>query len=916
MNSFIPQEKILEQTNGGFDVIKHYFPEANTTKKKFKLRDEKTASAILTQKDNIYFVKDFGDTGKAKTAISIVMDNENLDFHNALIFINDKFCSGSVKGNTDFNLPKPVYEEVEKQNNFSFEFNEKLSQVELNFLGKNLEQKTCDKFNLKSVKSYILPSGHKYSSTEKYPIFCYDFGDWKKLYQPLADKKYKYLHFGEKPEGFIFGMEQLINYYGNEKKTIKENITLDLGESISNYTEEQINKMIDEELAKIQKDTIICSGEKDALNIAQLGYNSLCLNSETATLPKELYADIKHFSKDIYNIPDIDNIGIAMGKKLALQYLDIKTIWLPNSLKHKKDFRGKACKDVTDFLRYFDFFQTLKSVAIPLRFWDKELDKKNKFKRYIFNNNSFYRFLETNGYKKYSDKTNKQGYIYLKIKNKIVEKIEPEKIKSDVKDFINSYLIKHYKPITLRNMIYKSKQTDEGSLSNLRNSNNLDFNTFGKDYQYFFFNNVAWKITAEEIKETKINEVKQFVWSYDIKDKCKVAKHIKEPMFKVNYTEAYLKDNKVSDLDKYEIKINDKDFNFLKYLENTSKMYWKKGNNISLTEQKEQDLHLINKIYSLGYLAHKYKKSSKAWAVFAMDAKESELGKSFGGSGKSICYTAMEYINKQFYLDGRNSRLTKNDFLFDGVDEHTFHVLIDDANQYLDFPFFFSRITGKFGVNPKNTKPFTLPFIDSPKIAITSNFTPRNLDPSTERRLLYTAFSDYYHKKDTDGEYKETVTPNGEFGKELFNDFTDAEWNKFYNFMALCVQVYLKFDEKIEPPMENIHKRNLRTAMGEDFLTWANDYFSNNDNLNITISKKIMFDDFVSTIPKAIGNRQKINKFKDKIKSYCQYRDFIFNPADLTDDTNRIMKKIENKTVEHFFIEVSGMERQDDDMPF
>jgi hypothetical protein len=348
----------------------------------------------------------------------------------------------------------------------------------------------------------------------------------------------------------------------------------------------------------------------------------------------------------------------------------------------------------------------------------------------------------------------------------------------------------------------------------------------------------------------------------------------------------------------------------MKYLINTSRMYWKKqmeGEQLTEQETREQRLHLINKLFSIGYLAHRYKNPSRPWAVFAVDGRESEMGKSFGGSGKSICYGAIEHINNQFYIGGRDPRKLNNDFLFDGVDEYTDNIIVDDANQYLDFGFFYPYITGKFNVNPKNNTPFTLSFDESPKFAFTSNFAIRNIDPSTERRILYTVFSDYYHKKDQDGYYTDTWDPEKEFGKVLFNDFTEDEWNLFYNFIALCIQTYLKF-EKIDPPMENVTKRNLRSSIGEGVFAWCNSWFISGQNLNTEIVKEQAFDECINS-NYFNSNTKKfydIRKFKADIKMYCQYMGWIFNPEDAVNDSQgRIIRSIEGRNQEVFYIQTS-----------
>ena len=92
---------------------------------------------------------------------------------------------------------------------------------------------------------------------------------------------------------------------------------------------------------------------------------------------------------------------------------------------------------------------------------------------------------------------------------------------------------------------------------------------------------------------------------------------------------------------------------------------------------------------------------------------------------------------KSVTLSGRNRKLTDNPHIYDRVTEYTDMVLIDDANAYLDFDFFFDVVTGDMTVNPKNNKSYEIPFEKAPKFCITSNYTLRKVDPSTEGRMLF-----------------------------------------------------------------------------------------------------------------------------------------------------------------------------------
>ena len=627
---------------------------------------------------------------------------------------------------------------------------------------------------------------------------------------------------------------------------------------------------------------------------------------------------MKLLSRDIYLIPDIDKTGIKQANKFGLKFLSVKIIRLPEKLKEFKDFRGNKCKDITDFLQHEDKlklnFEIIKQNAVPLKFWFPIFDSEKKIKNYNINTVSFLNFLQAHGYTRINDETNEYGYSYARIIGNIVEKILPKSknkgvagIKAHVKDFINEYF--SYKSSTLRNKMFKTKETDENVLSNLPLKTDLDFKTFDNDFMYLTFSDIAWKVTKDEIIESKINYIDKYIWKSDIKKECKYVRKAKVPIFEINYTPEFEKivetNNRTKidnfpDIDRYTIKINDPNFIFLTFLKNTSKIYWQKekqGIALSEIEKKEESLHLINKIFSLGYLASRHKDPDKAWAVFAMDAVDNISGKSNGGTGKSLCYKSLIYINKTFDIQGRNPEKTKDRFIFDGVDEHTFTININDADKYLKFDFFFPYITDTLRVESKNTSAFNIPFSKSAKFIFSSNFALRNVDTSTKRRLLYTAFSDYYHEKDDENIYSETMSPGKEFGKKLFDDFTDEEWTKFYNFFALAIQTFMKIDVRIEPPMENIIKKNLKIEIGENYFDWFVEYFNDTKKLNTEIARKDMFDLLKSDVPQSTIFLTS-QSFKKKLQAFCRYKNWIFNPAEALKNNTQIIRN----SIEYFYI--------------
>jgi hypothetical protein len=263
-----------------------------------------------------------------------------------------------------------------------------------------------------------------------------------------------------------------------------------------------------------------------------------------------------------------------------------------------------------------------------------------------------------------------------------------------------------------------------------------------------------------------------------------------------------------------------------------------------------------------------------------------------------------------FYISGRNKKVIDNPHIFDGVTKDTDYVLVDDCDRYLRFDFFFNFITGDLPVNPKGKQPFVIPYGESPKLVFTSNFTPDKSDGSTQRRILYTVFSDWYHDN-TNEEYLKSHTPLDDFGMNMFTDFDEKQWNLFYNFMIQCVQTYLNFP-KINPPMGNVHKRNLLQKMSEAFKSWADVYIM--DRLNQEIDKIQAFDDFVL---KTKLTKFTTNAFTTRIKSWASYYNFAYNPDDVAKD-GRIIRKKDGKATEFFYIkgEHISITEEDEKDPF
>lgn len=899
------KETILSATNYGLDIILRYYPqaaEALSRRTHFRLRDtDKTPSASIKLLGDSYIVTDFGGSGRAQNCFNIVQEKENLkDFSETLNFICKAFSIPGYESNKQAYEPKIEYRDAtsdEKEAEKYFDIKDEMSNNELRTLfaekiynkfkdkenGKHLKS-ICDNYNLMSLKSYTIIKNRKatiINSTEEYPIFLWDFGDFKKVYQPKAkEKSRRFFYVGTKPANFICGYSQLEKAFRKRENELQS----EESEEVDGAKPKKRNPKL--------KQAFLCSGGSDALNVAALSSENfvLWLNSETDKLLPNDFAKIQAKVESFYNIPDIDITGIREGHALATQYLDIKTVWLPKELTLHRDFRGGICKDVRDYFKFYKLhqFEELIKMAYPYRFWDLEpkFDKERNFKKfeYTFNNRHAYNFLVRNGFCRIEDKNNKEGHIFTHINGNIVQEVMAGKMR----DYIISFLEDRKAETELFNMVYRTAQVKDSSMSNLP-VREIEFKDSDKDYQFMFFQNSTWKITKSKIEEYRPGDVDVYTWDNE------VIKHdVKklDDFFKVTYDKS---------LERYNIEILNTDSILFKFLINTANMHWRvtelgivehdtDGNEVSrykLTpeEEYENQIHLINRLYTIGYMLHRYKNPSKAWCPYLMENKITDESVSTGGSGKSICSSIPVHFMNTLPLDGRNPDLLANSHWTENITEHVDLLRFEDMHQYSKFDVLYNLITGDMPVNPKHSRGYVLPFEKSPKMVMTSNYALKNLGQSDRRRLLFSVFSDYYHHGPND-EFDSARTPESEFGMILFKDFDETQWNFACNLIAQCIKLFLEIPTKIDPPMVNVEKRNLIAAMGEAFLDWADVFFSPLSNrLNVNVPKNEAYVHFCATTK----SKMSANKFKSSLVAYCKYKDYVFNPKELVNSGDRII---------------------------
>ena len=363
---------------------------------------------------------------------------------------------------------------------------------------------------------------------------------------------------------------------------------------------------------------------------------------------------------------------------------------------------------------------------------------------------------------------NKLNYKLIKIEDGFVSETNTEQIKKFINNYIDSLPSQFdgTTPGKLREIIYKGADAYfNKSLFEFMPNIKLNLLKHTRDAAYYPFKNGVVKVSKNKKELLKYGEIGAHVWLDQVID------------FNIDIEQ-------------------DIDFSFVQY----TKFIEKVSN-----DDPERVAYIISLI---GYLLHTYKDPTKSYAVILAEETENEA--EGGGAGKGIFFKAIGKMINLVSIDGKNFKLDKS-FAFQRVELSTQLIVIEDCRKNVDFEGFYSKITEGVTIEKKNKDEIYINYTDAPKFGFTTNYTINYSGGHGKRRVRIIEFSTFFNHKNTPLDY---------FGNALFNDWDRDEWNRFYNFMVECVQIYLESGIPQIENSEKINRKNIKLNFGEDFLAY------------------------------------------------------------------------------------------------
>lgn len=415
----------------------------------------------------------------------------------------------------------------------------------------------------------------------------------------------------------------------------------------------------------------------------------------------------------------------------------------------------------------------------------------------------FLQYLEFNNIFKFYPDENSGTYLFVKNDKNFINVFEEPKIK----DFVLSDLRSRGHIDAFELMANNTSNFNSNYLS-MVSSIDVKFNRDTATESFIYYQNAVVKTTKDSIEVLDYSDVSDLIWSNQVIKRDIQIKDESEGVFKT--------------------------------------FIWK------VSGENPDRYYTLKSV--IGYLMHSYQNEAKPKAIIFNDEMISEDIPN-GGSGKGLIHRAIGHIKNIVIEDGKKFD-AKSQFAYQKVNKDTQIFLMDDVPKHFNFESLFSIITEGMTIEKKGQDAYQIPFKESPKISITTNYTINGSGASHERRVFEVEIANYFN---------ENLTPEMEFGHLFFAEWNETEWAKFDNFMIRCVQFFLK-NGLVQSDKVNLKLRKFKNEVGTEFIEFMESQKLDGSPRN----RKEFRDEFNKQYPN-VAKYNTPQKFNKKVKDYCDF---------------------------------------------
>jgi len=488
-----------------------------------------------------------------------------------------------------------------------------------------------------------------------------------------------------------------------------------------------------------------------------------------------------------------------------------------------KNAIGSAYKKRQFGIKYFENYQQLERIKVDLKKGKKQVIEKYG--------------IEEDVYNEIKEVSEVEDFWYLNEKNKIT--VSPLKYKL----FLERNGFKKHFPSDAEKPTFvfiDSNKVELTSVSKIKDfvlnylieRNELDVWNYVANYQNLFSEQYLSMLDSIELMMLKDTRTKSY-----ISFKNGILEVTANSINLIDYidVDGYVWKSHILDRDWVEFENNDNDYKT--FIENIS-------------NKEPFAFECV-----IGYLISTYKNKSKNKAIILNDEIISQNPE--GGTGKGLFVQGLCHVRKTSILDGKQFD-SKKSFAYQTVSIDTKILVFDDVKKNFDFEDKFSLVTEGITLERKNKDAIKQSVHDSPKLLVSTNYAIKGEGNSHDRRRHEIEIAQYYGRD---------LTPDDEFGRQLFDEWEIEDFQKFDNYMVECLQKYLK-SGLVKQNAKNIKLRKFIAETHMDFYEWISD--SENFPLNRRNEKSEYFNSFVNE-NKDFTNYLKRNTFNIWVNKYANF---------------------------------------------
>jgi hypothetical protein len=513
-----------------------------------------------------------------------------------------------------------------------------------------------------------------------------------------------------------------------------------------------------------------------------------------------------------YSEPDFGESEISQLIKSAYKNIELNNTQSFEDTKKVQKIRNFVVsgKNTDDIQKEID--------GVDSKLLDKEIDKHKSGQRddvfwYFTENESikldaykYKGYLQHHNISKYYPDEN-SGYLFIKKDGNFIKEFNDNRIKDFVlEDLEGRGEIEAYK------LCANGGNTFNQNFMNMIQTTKPEIQKDTRNKSYIYYKNTAVKVTKNDFELIPYDDLKGLVWEDQVIDRDLVLTPKSDGEFKT--------------------------------------FIWK------ISGEDKERYYTFKSV--IGYLLHSYQNEGKPKVIIFNDEMISDVPN--GGSGKGLVHKAISHIKKLSTINGKGFD-PSTQFAYQTVNTDTQVLLFDDIDKNFKFENLFSLITEGLTIEKKGKDAIKIPFNESPKISITTNYTVKGEGSSHKRRVFEVEMASYFNDKNT---------PEDEFGHLLFSEWSSEEWAKFDNYMLRCIQYFLK-NGLVQSETKNLSLRKLRNDTNADFIDFMDNQVWEKDK---RFYKSELKDLFISEYDDFKWHKWfNTSLFNKWVKKYVDYRD-------------------------------------------